>query len=232
MKHSKSGADVGSLEGVPFFSCLSPAEVREIERYCRVHEFGTDEKIIQQGEEYTDVYILVIGKAHVLNYSETGRAISYATLSEGDIFGELAAIDDLPRSAWVWTMTPCTVVAMPGSVFRDLVTSHPDLSLALLRKLAGIIRIGDERIVDVGLLGAEQRVCIELIRMAAPDPAKPKGLIISPFPTHATIADVIGLTRETVSRVLSRLRQERIIRRKDETLYILKRKKLERRALF
>ena len=129
-------------------------------------------------------------------------------------------------------MTPCTVVAMPGSVFRDLVTSHLDLSLALLRKLAGIIRMDDERIADVGLLGAEQRICIKLISMVTRDPAKPKGLIISPVPTQATIADMIGLSRETVSRILSRLRQERIIRRKGGTLYILNRKKLEQRALF
>ena len=232
MNPSKSGGDTGSLEGVPILSCLSPAERQEIERHCRFYEFGTDEKIIQQGEEYTDVYFLVSGKAHVLNYSEAGRAVSYATLSEGDIFGELAAIDGLPRSAWVWTMTPCTVVAMPGSFFRDLVTSHPDLSLALLRKLAGIIRIGDERIADFSLLDAEQRVCIGLISMAAPDPADPVSLIISPVPTQANFADVIGVSRETVSRVFSRLRQERIIRRKDKILYILNRKKLEQRALF
>ena len=232
MKTSETSGETGSLEGVPFLSCLSPAELREIEKHCRFHEFGTDEKIIQQGEEYTNVYILVIGKAHVLNYSEAGRAISYATLSEGDIFGELAAIDGLPRSAWVWTMTPCIVVEMPGTFFRELVTSHPDLSLALLRKLAGIIRVGDERIADYSLLGAEQRVCIGLISMAAPDPAKPESLIISPVPTQANMADVIGVSRETVSRVFSRLRRERIIRRKDKTLYILNRKKLEKRALF
>ncbi len=232
MNLSKSGGDAGSLEGIPFLSCLSPAERREIERHCRFHEHGADELIIQQGEKYTDVYILVIGKAHVLNYSKAGRAVNYATLSEGDIFGELAAIDGLPRSAWVWTMTPCTVVAMPGSFFRDLVTSHPDLSLALLRKLAGIIRIGDERIADFSLLGAEQRVCIGLISMAAPDPADSVSLIISPVPTQANFADVIGVSRETVSRVLSQLRQKRIIRQKDKTLYILNRKKLEQRALF
>ena len=121
---------------------------------------------------------------------------------------------------------------MPGSVFRDLVTSHLDLSLALLRKLAGIIRIGDERISDISLLGAEQRVCIGLISMATPDPAKPKSLIIFPVPTQANFADVIGVSRETVSRVFSRLRQERIIRRKDKTLYIPNKKKLEQRALF
>ena len=68
--------------------------------------------------------------------------------------------------------------------------------------------------------------------MAAPDPAKPESLIISPVPTQANMADVIGVSRETVSRVFSRLRRERIIRRKDKTLYILNRKKLEKRALF
>ncbi len=191
-----------------------------------------NEKIIAQGEDYTDVYFLVTGKAHVLNYSVAGEAISYATLGDGDVFGELAAIDGLPRSAWVWALTPCTVIAMPGSVFRDLVASHPDLSFALLCKLASVIRTSNERIADFRLLGAEQRVCIELIRMAVPDPAKPKKLIISAVPTQANIANVIGSSRETVSRILGQLSKERIIRRKGKTLYILNRKKLEQRALF
>ena len=51
MNPSQSDGVARSLEGVPFLSCLSPAERREIERHCRFHEFGTDEKIIQQGRD-------------------------------------------------------------------------------------------------------------------------------------------------------------------------------------
>ena len=231
MKPSKSVGDAGSLEGVPFFSCLSPAERQEVGSHCRFHKFGSDELIIMQGDRYTDVYFLIAGKVHVLNYSKAGQAVSYATLSEGDIFGELSAIDDLPRSAWIRAMMPCTVMAMPGSYFRELVTSHPGLALVLFRKLAGIIRISDELIADFSILGADQRVCIGLITMAEPDPAKPKSLIISPVQTQANFAHDIGVSLETVSRVLNELREKRIIRQEDKTLYILRKRKLEQLAL-
>ncbi len=231
MNSSASSGDAHSLDSIPFLSCLSSAERNEIERDCQFQEFGANEKIIQQGDDYRDVFYLLAGSAYVLNYSETGRVVSYATFSEGDFFGELAAIDGLPRSAWVWTMTPCTVAVMPGQIFRDLTTSNPELSLSLLRKLAGIIRTSDERIAEFGLLGAEQRMCIELIRTSTPDPADPKSLIISPVPTQAHYANVIGSSRETVTRVFGRLRDEGVVRRKDKTLYILKRQTLEQRAL-
>jgi len=231
---NSSGPDRGahSLGGVPFLSSLSPKERGEIERHCQFREYGPNEKIIQQGDDVRDVFYLLAGKACVLNYSETGRAVSYATFGEGEFFGELAAIDGLPRSAWVWTVSACTVVVMPGSVFRNMVTSDADLSLALLRKLAGIIRTSDERIAEFGLLGAEQRMCIELIRTAEPDPTNPANLIISPIPTQVHYANVIGSSRETVSRVFGRLREKGIVRREDKTLYITDREKLEQSALF
>ena len=231
MNPSKSVGDAGLLDDVPFFSCLSPAERQEVGSHCRFHEFGSDELIIMQGDRYTDVYFLISGKVHVLNYSEAGQAVSYATLSEGDIFGELSAIDDLPRSAWIRAMMPCTVMAMPGSYFRDLVTSHPGLSIVLLRILAGKIRMSSELIADFSILGADQRVCIGLITMAAPDPADSKSLIISPFPTQTNFAHVIGVSLETVSRILNQLREKRIIRQEDKTLYILRKRKLEQLAL-
>ena len=170
----------------------------------------------------------------MLNFSESGRAISYATLKHGDVFGELSAIDGLPRSAWVWTVTPCRVATLPGPNFRDLVTGRPPVALALLKKLTSVIRMADERIADLGLLSVDQRVCIELMRMAEPDAATQglgqRGLVVENLPTHASLASTVGASRETISRVFGQLRQQNIIHREGKTLYIRDRRKLEERA--
>lgn len=231
MNSSSPGGGTSSLADIPFLSSLSPDERAEIERHCQFQEYGPNEKVIQQGDDFRDVFYLLSGQAYVLNYSENGRAVSYATFGEGEFFGELAAIDGLPRSAWVWTMSPCTVLVMPGSVFRNMVTADAELSLALLQKLAGIIRTSDERIAEFGLLGAEQRMCIELIRTCEPDPASPRNLIVSPVPTQVHYANVIGASRETVSRVFGRLREKGIVRREGKTLHIVDRDRLEQGAL-
>ena len=178
-----------SLDGVSLLDCLSATERAGLERQCRWMDFGPGEKIIERGEEYSSVYFLITGTAHVLNYSESGRAVSYAALKNGDVFGELAAIDGLPRSAWVCTIT------------------------------------------DVSLLGAEQRVCMELIRMAEPDPNDPERYLVFPVPTQTNFANMIGASRETVSRILGRLRDDDIVQRTDKGLAIPDRGRLEQRAL-
>lgn len=231
MGSTNESKTAGRLGGIPLLSCLSAKDVSDLERKCRWLEFGAGEKIIERGEEYTSIYFLITGTVHVLNYSEAGRAVSYAALKDGDVFGELAAIDGLPRSAWVCTITPCLVGAAPGPEFLKLVTGNPDMSMALLRRLAAVIRLSDERLADVSLLGAEQRVCMELIRMAEPDPATPGGFVVFPVPTQANFANMIGASRETVSRIFGRLREDSIIARSDRGLCIPNRARLEQRAL-
>ncbi len=219
------------LDGVLLFADLNAEDRQHLEKRCRWHEFKRNSGVIQKGEENSDVYILVSGAAHVLNYSDKGRVIDYATLGAGDVFGELAAIDGLPRSASVVTTKQSLIASLAGSDFLDFVTEHPEVSLALFRKLAGIIRMGDDQISDLSLLGAEQRVCLELLRMAEPDPAYFENLIIFPIPTQSHIANGVGVARETVARIFSKLTQDNIIERKEKTLYIRDPEKLENIAL-
>jgi CRP/FNR family cyclic AMP-dependent transcriptional regulator len=176
--------------------------------------------------------MLTSGSARVLNYSENGKVIDYATLGKGDVFGELAAIDGLPRSASVVTQTPCTMGVLAGEKFIDLVIHNPVASLALLQRLAGIVRFSDKRINDFSLLKAEHRVCVELLRLAEPDPGNLEELIIHPMPTQSNIANSIGLARETVGRIFSRLARDNIIQRQQKTLHLRERKTLEKMALF
>ncbi len=59
--------------------------------------------VLSAGGELNSNVIMASGSAQVVSHSKDGKAVNYATLREGDFFGELAAIDDLPRSAWVKT---------------------------------------------------------------------------------------------------------------------------------
>jgi CRP-like cAMP-binding protein len=198
---------------------------------CRWIEFGSNETIIERGNEDTNVYFIIMGTVHVLNYSETGRSITYAELEQGDLFGELAAIDGLPRSAWVRTITSCLVATTPGKEFLKLVSHNPEVSIALLRRMSSNIRLSDQRLTDITLLGAEQRACTQLIRMAKPDLAALGGHLVSPMLTHSNFANLVGVSRETVSRIFRKLREESLLVHNKRGLCIPDLKKLERRAL-
>jgi CRP-like cAMP-binding protein len=223
----------GNLCRLASFSLLSSLNDKTIENFektCSWVEYGASEVIIERGSANSNVYFIITGTVHVLNYSRSGRAITYAALKEGDLFGELAAIDGLPRSAWVCTITPCLVGTAPGPAFVELVANSSKMALALLRRLSNNIRLSDERLTDVSLLGAEQRACMELIRMSQPDLESSGGYLVSPMLTQVNFANLIGVSRETVSRLFRKLIEESMIIRDKRGLYIPNREKLEQRA--
>ena len=220
-----------SLAGLPMFADMPGNVLEEIEEKCRWRDSRAGERIIERGQKSSDVYIILSGNAHVLNFSNSGRVVDYASLNAGDIFGELAAIDGQPRSATVVTRTPCQMAIIEGESFMDLVLKYPGVTSFVLKRLSSVVRTGDDRITDLSLLGAEQRVCLELLRMARPDPAYMKNLVIYPVPTQTLIANGIGVSRETVARIFGRLAKQRIIERKAKTLYIRDRDKLEELAM-
>jgi len=234
MKISNSGAGGSSsfdLRDFPIFSGLSTRRIKNIERLCQWRDFDAGKLIVEHGDVSSDIYFLLSGNVHVMNFADSGRVIDFATLNPGDFFGELAAIDGLGRSATVVTSTPCKLAVIGAKDFLSLVTSIPDITLKVLQKMAAVIRLGDERITDLSLLDAEQRVCLELLRMAQPDPAYLDNLIIHPVPTQKLLAQNVGVARETVVRIFSRLSSDGIIKRKDKYLYIKDKPSLELLAL-
>ena len=103
-------------------------------------------------------------------------------------------------------------------------------AISVLKKLSSNIRDLDRRLINILSLGAEQRVCIEIMSMAQPDPEAPGRYFVLEMPTHSNFANVIGSSRETVSRILSRLKTDRLITFSNKRLEISDRKKLEHRA--
>lgn len=215
---------------MPVFSSLSDIDKKVLTAKCDLKEFDAGSTIIEQGDNTTTVYFLISGTVHVVDYSSAARAMTYASLKEGDMFGEMAIIEGLPRSAWVCTITPCKLASLPGALFLEMVKKNADVSLALLKQFSLRLRLSNSRLKDVSLLGTEQRACMELIRMAKVDPQSPGSYLIFQMPTQANFANIIGSSRETVSRIFGKLKEEHIIIISKRGLCIPNRERLERRA--
>ncbi|NQU62609.1 MAG: Crp/Fnr family transcriptional regulator [Rhodospirillales bacterium] len=192
--------------------------------------YGAGSEIVSRGDTRDEVFFLFTGSAQVINYSDMGRVVAYASLGPGDLFGELTAIDGKPRSATVIARTPCTVGTLPGEKFMQLVTKYERPASILLRRLAGIIRSTDERIEALSLMDAEQRVCLELLRYLEPDPGSMDRFRVYPAPSHVEMAHTIGVTRQTVARIFSRLAKDQVVEREGKVLYIRDHGKLKEAA--
>jgi CRP-like cAMP-binding protein len=228
----KSILEIGDfdLSKLPLLLSLSGQEIAIVRKQCDAYSFDPGDTILERGANDKSVYFITHGCAHVLNYSSSGRAVTYASAAEGEMFGEMAAIDGLPRSAWVCAITYCKVIKIREETFMGFVQNNSTFAISILRKLSNNLRELDKRLINILSLGAEQRVCIEIISMAEPEPDALGHYRVLEMPTHSNFANLIGSSRETVSRVLSRLKTDCLITLSDKGLEITDRKKLENRA--
>ncbi len=209
-----------NLENIALLEGLTTDDYRALEKRCTWHHCDANGQILARDSDSRDVFFVVHGTVRVVNFSVSGREVSYATIREGDYFGELSAVDGEPRSASVVAHEDCVLASLSPEGFAELISSNPQVAMRTMRKLALIIRITNDRIMDLTTLGAHQRVFLELLRLSSEDPVNPGGWVIYPLPTQSQIASRAGTTRETVARVLGRLVKEDIVSRKGKSLYV------------
>ncbi|PYO63882.1 MAG: hypothetical protein DMD28_00785 [Gemmatimonadetes bacterium] len=119
-------------------------------------------------------------------------------MGEGEFFGEMALVDDEPRSAHVIAMEDSTLLVLRREDFQGILKQTPGIALALLRELSRRLRRVDEKVGSLVLLDVNGRVAQLLLELA--DEAGSER--ITRRLTHHTIAQMIGSSRETVSRTM------------------------------
>jgi CRP/FNR family transcriptional regulator, cyclic AMP receptor protein len=213
------GAD--RLQGVKLLACLSPDEREAIAKRCAWRRFGAGETIIGRDDESRHIAWIVEGRARIVVVTAGGREVVYAEIGSGSHVGELAAIDEGPRSAEVVALEPCQVASLSPEEFRALLERHASVALELLRHLAGIVRLADLRITELSTMGAVHRVCRELLRRGHRRPSD-NACVIEQLPTQEALAGLTGTTRETVARILAQLANAGLVRRQGRGTMILR----------
>jgi CRP-like cAMP-binding protein len=215
-----------TLENVELLGALAAAERRAIEKRCRWRRFKKDEQIIDRETDSTDVYFVVLGAVRIVDYSLAGREITFDDIEAGGYFGELAALDGARRSASVVATKDTLTASLDAAAFREVLATHPAMALALLQRLARVIRQSTGRIMDLSSLGANNRIYAELLREARAGGLEGNRAAIRPIPVHADLAGRVSTTRETVARVLGDLARKNIVQRDKGALVILDVKRL------
>ena len=177
-----------TLADIALFSDLPETELQLLEQRCRRRKYGRNEQILARDSDSRDVYFVISGAAQVASYAQSGRVIMLDTIPAGGHFGELSAIDDQPRSAIVTATEDSLIASMSPMDFDEVLSRNAEVMRRVLKRLAHIIRDGNERITDLNTLGSVHRVYVELLRLAGPDPAVPRLWSIYPLPTQADLA--------------------------------------------
>lgn len=204
------------LQKVPLFHSLPEAEIAPFGDLMRERSYPKGSVILFEDDPGDALYVVANGQVKVVLIGEDGREVILSVLGEGTFFGEMALLDDEPRSAHVIAMEDSVVLALRREDFRARLRASPEVGIALLRELSRRLRRADDQIGSLVLLDVNGRVAELLIRLAGEE----GGDKITRKVTHATIAQMIGSSRETVSRTMRELQDRGLIAvtRQDITL--------------
>lgn len=204
------------LQKVPLFASLPEAEIVPFGELMRERSYPKGSVILFEDDPGDALYLVVHGQVKVVLIGEDGREVILSVLGEGTFFGEMALLDDEPRSAHVIAMEDSVVLALRRDDFRARLRASPEVGIALLRELSRRLRRADDQIGSLVLLDVNGRVAELLVRLGTEE----GGDRITRKLTHATIAQMIGSSRETVSRTMRELQDRGLIAvtRQDITL--------------
>jgi CRP/FNR family cyclic AMP-dependent transcriptional regulator len=203
-----------------FFSRFDDLVIADIARGLQLQHYPEGATVFAQHDEQHDVFVVLSGHLRLTTYSLAGREVVFHDLHPGDLVGELSAIDGAPRGANMVVVSGADLARLGAADFQTLLRRHPDFALAILGRLTRIVRSLNRRL---HLLTAPvpTRVCAELFRLAGFHRISASTARIVPAPKHVDIANRINTHREAVSRMMSELQREKIIRRDQGELVVL-----------
>lgn len=182
---------------------LSPADLEALKPHAVARIYPRHAVILSEGEESDSLYIIQSGRVKVYLSDETGKEITLAILGPGSYLGEIAMLDGAPRSASVMTLEKATLLRISRGAFRDFLARNPDIAFEIIRLLTIRIRNTTEQVRNLAFKNVYRRVASVLNslsrKMADGRRVVPERL------TQQEIADMVGASREMVSRVLSEL---------------------------
>jgi len=181
---------------------LQQDELDIILNYSSLKHYAKHTIVINEGDPSEIFYVLLEGKVKVFVSDENGKEIVINTQGPGSYFGEIAIIDESPRSASVMTLEACRMAVVSRQEFMRCIGEHPEFALALIRRLAGRVRALTEQVKGLALYDVYGRIAQTLTSLARDQ----DGVHLIPQRlTHQDIANRVGASREMVSRILKDL---------------------------
>jgi CRP-like cAMP-binding protein len=193
-----------TLRTVPLFRSLSDGELGGFVPLVRERHCSKGALILSQGDRGEALFLIGRGQVKVTVVAEDGREVILSVLKAGDFFGEMALVDDEPRSAHVVAMEDTTLLQLRREDFRARLRSSPEVAIALLRELSRRLRRADDTIASLMLRDVNGRVAHLLLELAREDD-RDGGRRVRRRLTHAAIGQMVGASRETVSRTMRNL---------------------------
>lgn len=184
------------------FSELAPQETEKLTQKSSTRTYPSNTILISEGDLTDSLYVVLEGEVKVFASDHQGKEVILNILGPGEYFGELALLDDEPRSASVKTIKATKVMVITKNDFKGCLATNSEMSYNLIKALIRQVRSLTGNVKSLALMDVYGRVAHALLDMATHVDGK---LVVEQKLTHQDIADMVGASREMITRILKDL---------------------------
>jgi signal transduction histidine kinase len=190
------------LDSVKWFAGLPAAELERLQAVVELRRLAAGEAVFQEGDPGDGVYFVQSGRVQISATPDSGGRHVFARVGVGEVFGEMAVLDGLPRSAWARAEVDTTVGFVPRAPLVELLRRSPDLALTMVQEVSRRLREFDRRHLREVLQAERLAVLGRFAQSVVHDLKNPLAII----QMAAALCDAPAATRE--QRRLARQRIE------------------------
>lgn len=203
---------MSDLSKVPYFSHLNENELNIIDKITRVKKYKKDEIIFFEGEKGEYIYIIKKGKVKMLKMNQNGDEQILNIFKKDDILAEVVLFDKENYPATAIALSKVQLFTINSKELSKIFLDHPQITVKVMKVMSSRLRRAQQNIRDFGLKDSKSRLASLLYHLAEKHGEKKENEIsISLFLTQKELANMIGTSRETVSRTLKIIEKQNII---------------------
>ena len=203
MSKQLSEQDLEALSSTALFTGLSVAEIEDLVAFASVRRYKARTVIMEKGDAANAVYIILDGQVRIFSQGDEDKEVTLNELGMGQYFGELALITDEPRCASAVTTSDARLLMVPKPQFKEFLATSPDAALRMIHFLANKVRELTHDVERLALQDVYGRVASILGERAEEQDGR---RITGPL-TQQEVANLVGASREMISRIFKELKK-------------------------
>ena len=197
------------LKKCSLFKDLSFEEFKKIKQIAYKKNYEKQEIIFFEGDNISHIHIIVSGFIKIFKMDQSGKEKTFTLLNKGDFFGEMSLFNEKCSSASAQAIEASQLILIEQKKFKKLIDEFPELAIKIIANLSTRLRKANQQIENLTFKNVENRLIDVLVDLKrAYGKKQDKGYLISKKITHQELANLVGTTRSTTTKILNKLADE------------------------
>jgi len=220
--------DTDLIKKFTLFSELQEEDLKQIAAISMERRYKKNMIIFMEGEPGEAFYYIKSGKVKVFRTYDDGREHIIHIFGEGDVFGEATLFNSIPYPASASVYEDAVIGVIKNADLEKLVKQNSELALKIIKLLVGKLVLSQQKIKDLTFSDVFSRTASQILKLARDYGKKTdRGVVIDIQLSRQELADMVGTSRETISRVISKFKKEKSITEEEDKIIVLDQDKLD-----